>query len=474
MTRHRKMAQGTWMALDALFINVAFVLSYLIRYELQIPYPVDPRYDAPFTPYIPFAVMLTVLTLIIFRINGLYAVVRNRRWLSDLYHIVSGTATSIISVMAITFFLQPLVYSRGMLVLASALIVLFMSVARLIEDIVINARRRRGIGVDRVLVVGAGEVGRAVMRTILADPRLGYRIVGYLDDDPSKQSGLGRIKSLGTLEDLVPAVTDHPVSEVIITLPWRHHAKIMQIVERCNTLGVRARIVPDVYQTPMRRVDLESLNGIPLLSPGAASLSPAARMMKRAVDLALSVVSLPFFAVIYAVVAVLIKLDSPGPVIFRQERVGKDGRPFRVYKFRTMVDGAEQMKDQVAHMSVYQGDTLLKVPNDPRMTRVGRFLRRTSVDELPQIINVMRGEMSWVGPRPNTPDEVANYDPWQRKRLSVLPGITGLWQVSGRSHVPFDEMCLLDIFYIENWSLGLDTRIVLQTVPHVLFGSGAY
>ena len=151
-----------------------------------------------------------------------------------------------------------------------------------------------------------------------------------------------------------------------------------------------------------------------------------------------------------------------------------DGKSFMFYKFRTMVDGADQLKDQVAHLSKYKDDTLLKVPNDPRMTRVGRFLRRFSIDELPQIINVLRGEMSWVGPRPNTPDEVQQYEPWQRKRLSVLPGITGLWQVSGRSDIPFAEMCLLDIFYIEDWSLSLDLRILLQTIPHVIFGNGAY
>ncbi|HQE17619.1 MAG TPA: sugar transferase, partial [Aggregatilineales bacterium] len=170
----------------------------------------------------------------------------------------------------------------------------------------------------------------------------------------------------------------------------------------------------------------------------------------------------------------LIKLDSPGPVFFKQERIGKDGRAFTVYKFRTMVDGADMMKSKVAHLNRFKGDTLLKVVNDPRVTKVGRFLRRTSLDELPQVINVLRGEMSWVGPRPNTPDEVVKYEVWQRKRLNVLPGITGLWQVSGRSDVPFDEMCLLDIFYIENWSLGLDARIILQTIPRILFGSGAY
>jgi exopolysaccharide biosynthesis polyprenyl glycosylphosphotransferase len=474
MTRRRKAGLWATVGLDALLINVAFVLSYIIRYQLELPYPVDPEFYAPFTPYIPFAVLLTVLALVMFRVDGLYDARRHRRWLSDVYRILSGTATSIVSVMAFTFFVQPLVYSRGMLVLAGALIVFFLSTARLIENSVKAGLRRRGIGVEGVLVVGAGEVGRAVMRTILANPRLGYRIAGYLDDDPAKHGGLGRIKCLGGTDCLLEAVRAEDVSEVIIALPWTYHRKIMGLVELGERAHVRARLVPDVFQQRMGNVDLESLNGIPLISPNPEGLTPSGRISKRVIDLLLSVLVLPFFILIYAVVALLIKLDSPGPVIFRQARVGRNGRVFQVLKFRTMVDGADEMKEAVAHLSKYKGDTLLKVPDDPRMTRAGRFLRRTSIDELPQIVNVLRGEMSWVGPRPNTPDEVSHYERWQRKRLSVLPGITGLWQVSGRSDVPFDEMCLLDIFYIENWSVSLDTRIMLQTIPHVLFGNGAY
>lgn len=473
MTR-TKATLGLTVAVDAILINVAFVVSYVVRYQLELPYPVDPRFDAPFTPYIPFAALLTVLCLVMYRIDGLYNPVRRRRPLGEIYRIINGTATSIIAVMAITFFLQPLVYSRGMMVLAGVLIGVFLSAARLAEHVIIGARRRRGIGVERVLVVGAGDAGRAIMQTMLADPGLGYRITGYLDDDPQKQNGLGRIKNLGGLDQLTGALGECEIDEVIVTLPWQYHGKIMHVVDICEQANVRCRIVPDVFQRRLYNVDIESLNGIPLISPGPDRLTSGAHLTKRAVDVLLSLLALPLFLILLPIFALLIRLDSPGPIFFRQERIGKDGKPFYVYKFRTMVNGAHLMKAEVAHMSKYQGDTLLKVVNDPRITRVGRFLRRTSIDELPQLLNVLRGEMSWVGPRPNTPDEVMQYDRWQHKRLNVLPGITGLWQVSGRSDVPFDEMCLLDIFYIENWTLGLDIRIILQTIPHVLFGSGAY
>jgi exopolysaccharide biosynthesis polyprenyl glycosylphosphotransferase len=377
-------------------------------------------------------------------------------------------------VMAITFFFQPLVYSRGMLVLAATMIVVFLSLARVLSRSILIRRRRRGIGVDRVLVVGAGDIGRSVIQSILADPAAGYQVVGYIDDDPLKGNGkLGRIRGLGNLEDLPGVIAAEGVDEVIVTLPWMYHRKILHIVEECERGNVPVRVVPDVFQQRMGRVDLDTLSGIPLIGTAPVRLSQVAFLVKRVIDLSISIIAIPFMLILFTVVALLIKLDSPGPVIFKQRRVGKDGRPFHVLKFRSMVEGAEQMQADLEALNEADGP-LFKVKRDPRMTRVGKWLRRTSIDELPQLINVIRGEMSIVGPRPGTPEEVAQYEPWQMQRISVLPGITGLWQVSGRSDVPFEEMVLLDIFYIENWSLDLEIRILLQTIPYVLLGHGAY
>ena len=260
---------------------------------------------------------------------------------------------------------------------------------------------------------------------------------------------------------------------MIVTLPWMYHRKILHIVEECERGNVPVRVVPDVFQQRMGRVDLDTLSGIPLIGTAPVRLSQVAFLVKRVIDLSISIIAIPFMLILFTVVALLIKLDSPGPVIFKQRRVGKDGRPFHVLKFRSMVEGAEQMQADLEALNEADGP-LFKVKRDPRMTRVGKWLRRTSIDELPQLINVIRGEMSIVGPRPGTPEEVAQYEPWQMQRISVLPGITGLWQVSGRSDVPFEEMVLLDIFYIENWSLDLEIRILLQTIPYVLLGHGAY
>lgn len=462
---------------DIVLINLMYWVSYFVRYQLEFPYPVPPQYEAPFGPYIPYGLFLMLLCLLGFNFNALYEARRRKhRWIDDFYTIINSTATSIVIVMAVTFFLQPPFYSRGMLVLAGVLIILALGAERLVIKLIQNNLRRRGIGVEHILIVGAGETGRAVWGTVLADATLGYRVVGYLDDDPEKaNTKLGNTPGLGRTSDLKDVLKVNDIDEVIVTVPWDNHRKIMRIVNQCNDVGVRVRVVPDVFQQRLHNIDLHSLNGIPLMGGAdVVTLSKTDRLLKRFVDYLLCVLIMPVFLLLFGIISVLIKLDSPGPVIFRQKRIGKNGRQFDLFKFRSMVDGADRLKAQLEPDDPTDRVYSVKRPDDPRITRVGKWLRTTSLDELPQVINVLRGDMSLVGPRPNTPDEVAKYHTWQKKRLSALPGITGLWQVSGRSNMPFDEGCLLDIFYIENWSLDLDFRILLQTIPRVLFRDGAY
>jgi len=231
--------------------------------------------------------------------------------------------------------------------------------------------------------------------------------------------------------------------------------------------------VPDIFQLTKNQLQVEELNGIPLLSTRELSIQGWNLFLKRLSDIVLAgllgLFTLPFTALI----ALAIRLDSPGPIIYSQTRVGKNGKPFRCHKFRSMVDGAHDLRHTVANLNEASGP-LFKVRDDPRQTRVGRFLRRFSLDELPQLYNVLRGEMSLIGPRPNLPAEVEEYQEWHKKRLAASPGMTGLWQVSGRSELTFDEMVLLDIYYVENWSLALDLGIFLRSIPAVLRGKGAY
>ena len=252
-----------------------------------------------------------------------------------------------------------------------------------------------------------------------------------------------------------------------------YHRKILSIIAQCERRNVTARIVPDIFQMSLSRVEIDDLNGIPLIGIREISFSRWGLMLKRAIDETFAAIGLIILSPVLVAVAVAIKLDSPGPILFRQVRVGKNGRHFVLHKFRSMRVGAEQEQEKLAGLNEATGP-LFKIRDDPRLTRVGKFIRRTSLDELPQLYNVLRGEMSLVGPRPPLPKEVEQYQEWHKKRLEIAPGLTGLWQVSGRSELTFDEMVLLDIYYIENWSPILDTSITLRTIPRVLFGDGAY
>lgn len=472
--RYRRWVSLIMALADVVLINLAFAAAYWVRYDLQWFRAVDPAYDASFRAYIPFALVLTALLLVAYRLGRVYHQPRSVSWLDEVYALFGSTTTGIVIIMAITFWFQPLVYSRLMFLWAGVLIVTLLSGSRLIKRWVWGSLMRRGMGVDRMLIVGAGEVGRRLMRNIVAQPELGYRVIGFVDDDPEKnRTDIGRFKALGEIDSLPRVVQEEGIDEVIITLHWIYHRRILGIMRQCERERVRARIVPDLFQLALSRVDIEDLGGIPIIGVKEISITGWNLAFKRTSDIVLSLAVLVLLFPLMLLISVAIKLDSPGPVLFKQVRVGRDGRRFVFYKFRSMRQGAEEERPQLADLDETVGP-IFKIRRDPRCTRLGRFLRRTSLDELPQLYNVLRGEMSLVGPRPAIPVEVEQYQEWHRKRLEVSPGMTGLWQVSGRSQLTFDEMCLLDIYYLENWSPLLDLKIALKTIPAVLAGTGAY
>jgi exopolysaccharide biosynthesis polyprenyl glycosylphosphotransferase len=462
------------VASDIVLINLALYVSYKIRYNWQWFRTVDPAYNNPYSVYIPFAVVLTALLLIVFRSEGVYDQRRNTSLFDTLYTLGSGATTGIVVAMAGTLAYPPLTYSRLIFLYAGFLIVVFLSFSRIVLTTVSARMRARGVGIDRVLIIGAGEVGRTVMRTIVARPELGYRIVGLLDDNPEKgETDIGPFRALGGLDKLPLVLSNECITEVIIALPWSYHRKILSLIAQCERARVRVRLVPDIFQLTLSRVDVDDLGGIPLIGVKPVTIRGASLAIKRAMDLVLGGLSLIAGLPLMGAIALAIRLDSPGPAVFKQTRIGKGGKEFMCYKFRSMREGAEAEQENLQSLNEASGP-LFKIKQDPRTTRVGRFLRRTSLDELPQIYNVLRGEMSLVGPRPPLPSEVAQYQEWHKQRLEAPPGMTGLWQVSGRSQLSFDEMCLLDIFYIENYSPMLDLRIMLRTLPAVLSRQGAY
>jgi exopolysaccharide biosynthesis polyprenyl glycosylphosphotransferase len=458
--------------LDFLLIIVAFRLAYWLRYSLQILKPVDEVNFAPFQPFLPYVLIYAIWLMATWPFATIYREQRGRSWFEEIYTILNGATNATVLVMALSFLLRPEVFSRLMIIEATVLVVILLSAIRLAYRIVQQTLRSRGVGVERVLVIGAGDAGRAVLSAIIARPDLGYVSVGYLDDRPERgQVNMGRVRGLGDLDKLPGLLRDHCADLVIITLPWAARQRIMDLVATCEEYATPVRVVPDLFQLNMSQVSIENLEGIPLLGLRTDSrINRASYLLKRAIDLTLIILSMPISLPLSLLIALAIKLDTSGPVLFPHRRVGKDGREFNMYKFRSMYDKADQMRDELI-AKTGADPKRPKWEHDPRVTRVGKWIRRTSIDELPQLINVLRGEMSLVGPRPPTPEEVKHYEAWHRQRLNILPGATSLWQVSGRSKVPFEEQCLLDIYYIENWSFGLDIQILLRSIPHVLLGN---
>lgn len=332
---------------------------------------------------------------------------------------------------------------------------------------------RMGLGETRLLVVGSGRLGKLVMQHIAANPNLGYAIVGFLHDLNEPPGDFGRFKMLGTIEDIGPVIRSMQIDEVIIALPAQMHQQAIRSVKLCERLGTSFKLIPDLYELNLSRIDMDAIEGIPLINIKQASLNIWQGFITRLIDITVSASVLILGLPLWIFLALTIALSSPGPIIYKQTRIGLNGRAFQIYKFRSMYKDADQRLAQLLSQNEARGP-LFKMKNDPRITPIGKFLRSTSLDEIPQFINILKGDMSLVGPRPALPREVAQYEEWQKGRLAIKPGLTGLWQVRGRSNLTFDEGVLMDLYYIENWSLRLYIQILLRTIPAVLFSRGAY
>jgi len=352
------------------------------------------------------------------------------------------------------------------------LVLLFASrlLLRLLWSIMSEQEQR----VSKVLIVGAGDLGQNIALQAREYHWTGLRLEGYVDDAPQKQGETFEgIPVLGTLDQALSIIHEKDIGEVIFALPLRAYAEFARLVFRLQELPVRVRVVPDVFSLAFFQATIEDFHGVPLIGLRDPVIDGFDRILKRVFDLVLSSLLLLFLWPWLLLIAALVKLDSRGPALFRQERVGENGRHFTMFKFRTMVMDAEQHLEEILE-ETDDGVRFNKRPDDPRVTRLGRFLRRSSADELPQLFNVIKGEMSLVGPRPELPLLVKQYERWQRQRFAVPPGMTGWWQVSGRS----DHMMHLhtedDLYYIRNYSLLLDVRILWRTIGTVLKGTGAF
>jgi exopolysaccharide biosynthesis polyprenyl glycosylphosphotransferase len=465
---------------DQALVVLGFVVAYWMRYHAAWPpslrsivAEVPSQSYVPFHAFLPVTLLLMTILTILFETRGLYRLPRGSGLLTYADVIVSSTLTGIAIIIVFVFLYRPYYYSRLIFAFAGATIVVVLLLWRVL---LLGGRRwgwQHGIGCERVLVVGGNGLSRQVMEGITARPEMGYHLVGYLHHTPRFPPERTQFSYLGTIHHLRPLVESHRIHQVILALPFWEHHYLPQLINLCRTLGVEFRIVPDFYEISFDRVDVQHISGVPLIGLKELSIKGWNLALKRGVDIGLVLLTAPFTLLLSLLIVLVIRLDSPGTALFRQTRVGKHGQHFTCYKFRTMVHDAEKRKAELEQLNEADGP-LFKIRCDPRVTRVGRFLRRSSLDELPQLWNVLRGEMSLVGPRPAIPAEVEQYQPWHLRRLEVTPGLTGLWQVLGRSDTSFEEMVRLDIYYAENWSVWMDMQLLLRTIPTVVLGRGAY
>jgi exopolysaccharide biosynthesis polyprenyl glycosylphosphotransferase len=330
---------------------------------------------------------------------------------------------------------------------------------------------RRNYALRRVLILGAGEGGNRLKQLIAGQPTMGLRLVGLLDDDALMAQSDPCV--LGDLSKLRAVIQAEQVDDVVVALPRSAHERLNWAVSELHDLPVQVWVIPDYFSLTLHRASVEELAGMPMLNLRAPALNEYQRMTKRAFDVIVVLLSMPVLLPLLGLIALWVRLTSPGPILYRARRAGENGRVFDMLKFRTMVQNADQLLPQVAQRDE-QGNLIHKVKNDPRVTPAGRFLRKTSLDELPQLFNVLRGEMSLVGPRPEMTFLVDQYQPWQRKRFAVPQGMTGWWQIHGRSDKPMHLHTEEDLYYVQHYSIWLDLQIILQTIWVVLRGKGAY
>jgi len=453
---------------DMLLTMFALVAARWLRIVIPLGQPLTASGAALYWPMFAMALVIWSLTLSTFRT---YDPARLTLWTDEAQQlIVAITVATVIYAGALYFTYRGL--SRLLFIYFWLLDITLVLSARLVLRALLG---QRSSGRRRVVIVGAGQVGRRVAEALRPAQWMGIEVVGYLDDAPAKQGQpIDDLPVLGCLDDARRIVAEQEVQEVIIALPMGAHARLSNLVAELGETTANIKVVPDYSQLVFLRTTMEDFGGLLLIGLKEPVIGPVDRTIKRAFDLVVASLALVLLSPLLAVVALLVRWSSPGPVLYRSRRVGEGGRPFDMLKFRTMYDGADRAEDALIQQAQDGQLVFDKRRDDPRVTPLGRFLRRYSLDELPQLYNVLRGDMSLVGPRPELPALVERYQPWQMKRFAVPQGITGWWQISGRSakakHLHVED----DLFYIRNYSVLLDVKILLRTPAAVIRGDGAF
>lgn len=460
---------------DSLLLQLSLWFATQLRFVLPYGQTIEPEL-VPQWVYVPslrLHLTIGVLWMASFLILDVYTPRRIVRWVDEFQRIALAHTIAALSLAGLLYLgnvqLLRLAYIYFYL-LAFGLLLLYRVLLRTWHRL----HHDDPNSVASILVVGAGRVGQEIVEEFAQQQWPGVEVVGFLDDAPQKQGQwFHHVPVLGKVSRAIDIVKARHVDEVLVALPASAHESIVNLITALQDIPVRIRIAPDYFSLAFFGATVESLGGIPLIGLRDPAINEFQRFVKRIFDIIFSTLALLLAAPLFATIALAIKLEDGGPILYLADRVGENGQLFKMWKFRSMIVNADQLQEQLNEVDE-AGHIIHKNADDPRVTRVGHIIRRTSMDELPQFFNVLRGDMSIVGPRPEQPWLVARYEPWQRKRLAVPQGITGWWQVNGRSDNLMHLHTEQDIYYIQNYSLWLDIQILWRTITVVMRGKGAY
>lgn len=447
---------------DYIMVFVAGILAYNLRF---VTFFTDIRpvlYEINFQQYMTALFFVPLIFILIFALSGLYQIKITRRIMREMSTVFVASCASISLIIIIIFFQRELFSSRFIILLGWLLAVILLMIGRALVRGIQRSFLKRGVGVHHEIIIGNDGTTEDIIRQIHKFPYLGYKFVARYNsfDEEAKQYILDILKT-SHLDEIIQADTSLPKEQALA------------IKEFCNDHHLVFKYATDLFEVQPSHIEINTIAGIPIIEVKKTKLDGWGRIFKRFFDIIISLLSLIVLAPLFSIMAILISVDSQGGVFVKLSRVGEEGKLFRLYKFRSMVKNAQSLKKELIEKNERSDGPLFKIKDDPRVTRIGKFIRKTSIDELPQLFNVFRGEMSLVGPRPHEPEEVEKYERQHRKLLVIKPGVTGMAQISGRSDLKFDDEAKLDIYYIENWTPEMDLQILLKTPWVVLTGRSA-
>lgn len=458
------------VCIDAAVVGASFLLAFMLRDELDLQF-LNLRQLPPLTDYLPMLLLVIPIWFFTLKVFGAYDSMRDKRFGRVFWAIFEASLTATLVFATAAFMLKLEFLSRTFLIIFFATTIASLTIERWITLFLLRSARRKGYNYRVVLIVGSGLRAERFAKTIDAHPEWGIRLLGFLDDPEALGKLVGKWRVIGACDNLAGFLDENVVDEVIFITPRHWLDRVEGYIRVCEKIGVRATLAIDFFDASIAKPVVKDVEGWPLLTFDSTPQDFFYLSLKRFLDLTGATCGLLLLLPLFLLVAIAIKCTSRGPVFFRQTRCGLNGRTFQILKFRTMVADAEKKLKELKKLNEV-GGPVFKIRNDPRITAVGKMLRRTSLDELPQLINVFMGDMSLVGPRPPIPAEVERYERWQRRRLSMRPGITCIHEVVARNNKDFNHWMKLDLEYIDNWSFTLDFKILGRTVFAVLRGTG--